>query len=298
VGTVVGLVVVTYNSADIIGRLLDSVPAALAGVPAELVIVDNGSADGTAEVVERLGHRVVRAANDGFAAGINRGVRELPDAGAILVLNPDVVLRPGSVPPLLAALERPGTGVVAPRVLDEDGTLSRSLRRRPSLGRAAGLNRTGLPFLSEYLAREEEYARPRVVDWALGAVLLFSRECFDRLGGWDESFFLYSEETDFCLRARDIGLLTRYEPASVAVHVGGGSGRSDRTHVMQIVNRVRIYRRRRGRWAAVPYFALTVVSELSWAARGHRQSRAAIAALLRPSRRPAELGCSDRLIPA
>jgi len=298
VGTAVGVVVVAYNSAGMIARLLDSVPAALAGTSADIVIVDNGSVDGTAELVERLGYRVVRAPNLGFAAGINRGVRELPDAAAILVLNPDVQLRPGAVPPLLAALELPGTGVVAPRVLEEDGSLSRSLRRRPSLGRATGLNRTGLPFLSEYLVREEEYAGPRVVDWALGAVLLFSRECFDRLGGWDESFFLYSEETDFCLRAADVGLATRYEPASVAVHTGGGSGRNDRTHVMQIVNRVRLYRRRTGRWAAVPYWALTVLSELSWAARGHRQSRASVVALLRPSRRPAELGCADRLIPA
>jgi GT2 family glycosyltransferase len=292
------VVIVAYNSADMIGRLLASVPAALDGTPAELVVVDNGSADGTADLIERLGHRVVRASNGGFAAGINRGVRELPEARAILVLNPDVVLRPGSVPPLLAALDLPRTGVVAPRVLDEDGALSRSLRRRPSLGRATGLNRTGLPFLAEYVTRPEDYARPRVVDWALGAVLLFSRECFDRLGGWDESFFLYSEETDFCLRARDAGLLTRYEPASVAVHLGGGSGRTDATHVMQIVNRVRLYRRRQGRAATAVYWALTVLSELSWAARGHRQSRAAIAALLRPSRRPAELGCSDRLIPA
>lgn len=296
-GSTLGVVVVAYDSAGMIGRLLDSLPAALDGLDHELVVVDNDSRDGTAEVVERLGHRVVRAPNLGFAAGINRGVHELPGAAAILVLNPDVVLRPDSVRPLLDALELPGTGIVAPRVLDADGSLSRSLRRRPTLGRAAGLNWTGLPFLAEYVTRPADYAGPRVVDWALGAVLLFSRECFDRLGGWDESFFLYSEETDFSLRAGDLGLRTRYAPASVAVHVGGGSGRTTATHVMQIVNRVRLYRRRHGAPGSTLYYALTVASELSWAARGHRPSRAAVAALLRPSRRPAELGCSDRLLP-
>jgi GT2 family glycosyltransferase len=135
------------------------------------------------------------------------------------------------------------------------------------------------------------------VDWALGAVLLMSRKCFDALGGWDESYFLYSEETDLSLRARDIGLLTRFEPNSVAIHIGGQSGRNNKTHAMQIVNRVRLYRRRNGVLASWCYYWLTVASELSWVARGHQQSRFAIAALLRPSLRPAELRCSDRLLP-
>jgi GT2 family glycosyltransferase len=135
------------------------------------------------------------------------------------------------------------------------------------------------------------------VDWALGAVLLMSRSCFDAVGGWDESFFLYSEETDLSLRARALGLLTRYEPRSVAVHIGGASGRNNSTHAMQIINRVRLYRRRNGPIASWCYYWLTIASEFSWAMRGHRQSRFAIAALLRPSLRPAELRCSDRVLP-
>ena len=121
------------------------------------------------------------------------------------------------------------------------------------------------------------------MDWTLGAVLLMSRACFDALGGWDESYFLYSEETDLSLRARDLGLLTRYEPRSVAVHIGGQSGRNDKTHAMQIINRVRLYRRRNGVLASWCYYCITIVSELSWLARGQRQSRFAILGLLRPS---------------
>jgi GT2 family glycosyltransferase len=126
------VVIVAYNSAHVIGDLLDSVPAALAGVTADVVVVDNSSTDGTAELVEARGDaRVVRSANVGFAGGINRGVREAAAADAVLVLNPDVRLRPGSVPPLLAALRLPSTGVVAPRILSDDGTLFPSLRREP-----------------------------------------------------------------------------------------------------------------------------------------------------------------------
>ena len=292
------VVIVTYNSAPVIGDLLDSLPAALGGLPAEVVVVDNGSADGTADLVAARGDcRVIRSANVGYAAGINRGVREASQADAILVLNPDVRLSPGSVLPLAGALEQPRTGIVVPQLRSADGTLEPSLRRDPTLLRALGLEKTGVATLSERIGNATEYDYPHLVDWAQGAVVLMSRECFDALGGWDESFFLYSEETDLSLRARDLGLLTRYEPQSVAVHIGGASGRNNKTHAMQIVNRVRLYRRRNGVLASWCYFWLAIASELTWVARGHPQSWFAIRALLKPSLRPAELGCSDRWLP-
>jgi len=227
------VVIVTYNSSHDIGDLLDSIPAALDGLTADVVVVDNGSADGTADLVAARGDcRVVRSANVGYAGGINRGVREAAPADAILVLNPDARLSEHAVPPLLEALREPRTGIVVPQLRSADGALEPSLRREPTL-----------------------------------------------------------------LRARDLGLLTRYEPRSVVVHTGGGSGRNDMTHAMQIVNRVRLYRRRNGVLASWCYFWLAIASEMTWVARGHPQSRFAIAALLRPSLRPAELGCSDRLLP-
>jgi N-acetylglucosaminyl-diphospho-decaprenol L-rhamnosyltransferase len=293
----VSIVIVAHNSAQVIGELLDSIPAALVGMSADVVVVDNASTDGTAELLAERGQPVVRSPNVGFAGGINRGVRETADSDAILVLNPDVRLAAGSIPPLLRALGTPGTGIVAPRVLTDQGELFPSLRREPSLGRAMGLNRTGWSWCSEYVARPEEYAGPRPVDWALGAILLMSRACYDAVGGWDESYFLYSEETDFCLRARDLGYATRYEPASVAVHIGGGSGQNERTHAMQIVNRVRLYHRRHPGAAAWAYYALTVASESTWAVRAGARSRFALTALVRPSVRPPEIGCSDRLLP-
>jgi N-acetylglucosaminyl-diphospho-decaprenol L-rhamnosyltransferase len=292
------VIIVTHNSRRDIGHLLDSLPAALSGLTADVIVVDNGSGDGSADVAERHGGcRVVRSANVGYAAGINLGVSKAAATDAILVLNPDVRLHEGSLPPLLAALRNPGVGIVAPQVRTPDGSLDRSLRREPTVLRALGLNWTGLPVFSEYVTSSSAYSHARTVDWAVGAVLLMSRECFDTINGWDESFFLYSEETDVCLRARDNGFLTRYEPRSVATHIGGQSGRNDWTHAMLIVNRVRLYRRRNGTAASWFYLWLTIMSELSWVARGHLRSRAATAALLRPSRRPAELGCGDHLMP-
>jgi N-acetylglucosaminyl-diphospho-decaprenol L-rhamnosyltransferase len=292
------IIIGTHNSVHVVGELLDSIPAALGELNYEVVVVDNGSNDGTADfVAARGGCRVVRSGNVGYAGGINQGVQAASSQDAILILNPDIRLHPGSVPPLLEALRKPGVGIVAPQVRSPQGRLELSLRREPSLLRALGLGRTKFAALSEYVADQSKYEVPGIVDWALGAALLVSRRCYELLGGWDESYFLYSEETDFCLRARDIGLETRYEPRSVAIHIGGASGRTGTTHAMRIVNRVRLYRRRHSLMASWCYYWLTVASELSWMARGNRESRSSIMAVLRPTHRPRELKCSDTIMP-
>jgi N-acetylglucosaminyl-diphospho-decaprenol L-rhamnosyltransferase len=291
------VVIVSYNSKDVIGDLLDSLPAALDGLAAEVIVVDNGSVDGTAEFAEARGDcRVVRSTNVGYAAGINLGVREGVAAEAILILNPDVVLLAGSVRPLLTTLEGEDVGIAVPRVQSPFGELQFSLRRDPSLLRALGLTRTRISALSEYVSDPALYVDAQIVDWALGAVMLVSRKCYDALDGLDESYFLYSEETDLCMRARDIGLVTRYDPSSTAIHIGGHSGRNKSTNAMQAVNRVRLYRRRHGIVASWCYYCLTVASEVTWLIRGGR-SQSGLRALLAPSRRPLELGCSDRVIP-
>ena len=292
------VVIVTYNSARVIGDLLDSIPAAVDGLTYETVVVDNGSTDETPKLLAaRDDCQVIYSVNTGYASGINRGIRAGKSAEAILVLNPDVRLQEKSVLPLVAALSTPHAGIIVPQVRSPSGTLERSLRREPSPLRAIGLNWTGMPIFSEYLGNASEYEMPRKVDWALGAVMLMSKDCYEALGGWDESFFLYSEETDLCLRARDVGFLTLYEPGSVVVHIGGGSGRDHRTHTMQIVNRVRLYRRRHGVAASWCYFCLAVGSELSWVLRGRSRSWHAMLALLQPARRPAEINCGHYLLP-
>ena len=294
----VDIIIVTYNSARVISDLLDSLPGALGNITAKIIIVDNGSTDSTIKIlVDRGDCQLVQSTNTGYAGGINRGVREGSGANAILILNPDVRLCPGAVAPLLDALRSSGTGIAAPRVLSDHGDQEFSLRREPSLLRALGLSWTNHPVLSDHVQEAAAYEHPHAVDWALGAVLMISRHCFDTLGGWDESFFLYSEETDFCLRARDIGLRTWYEPRSVAIHIGGGSGRNDRTHAMLAVNRVRLYRRRHGPLASWCYYWLTVAGELARWVRGSAHARFAVLVLLWPWLRPGELGCSGRWMP-
>lgn len=290
--------VVTYNSAKHVSGLLDSIPAALDGVTAQVVVVDNGSTDGTLEILDgRSDILTVRSTNIGYAGAINKAVAAGPRTEAVFICNPDLRLQPGCVPALLAALDRPGVAVAAPTVLDADGNLVHSLRRDPTLLRALGLGRVTSPLFAERVNDDEAYDRLQTVDWALGAALMIDRDCFDEVGGWDDSYFLYSEETDYCMRVRDLGRTVVYTPDAVVMHDEGGSGRSPLTHTMQVLNKVRLYSRRHGPAASLAYYLITIASQISWIARGRRASVTALAALLFPARRPEALGLGGVHIP-
>ena len=299
----VAAVVVTYNSSHHVTALLDSLPDAFGTLSHSVVVVDNGSTDETLAVLARRSDcAVVRSTNDGYAAGINRAVLASPGASAILILNPDATLDHDAVPRMLEALRRPGVGIVAPRVREQDGSLSPTIRRGPSLGRVGGLSFTGLAAFAERIEKPSEYVSEHEVDWAVGAILLVDRLCFDALGGLDETYFLYSEETDFSLRARDAGWATVYTPHAGAMHIGGGSGESAATHTMQMLNRVRLYRRRTaesgtGEVRTWLYFGMTVLVEFRRAILGQRRSWSTLRALLRPSLRPPQLGASRSFLP-
>nr|BFF18836.1 hypothetical protein GCM10025730_23570 [Promicromonospora thailandica] len=228
-GAEVAAVVVTYNSERHVGALLDSLPAAFGDVPYVTVVVDNGSTDGTLALLRGRGDcTVVESVNDGYGAGMNRAVRHAPETSAVLVLNPDVELDAEAVPRMLKVLRRPGVGVVVPRTREEDGSLSPTLRRTPTVARAGGLSFTGLPMLAERIDDPREYRTERTVDWAVGAIWLVDRACYDELGGFDESYFLYSEETDFALRAWDRGWASVYTPEAGGMHVGVPRARATR----------------------------------------------------------------------
>jgi len=294
----VAAVVVTYNSEQHVSDLLDSIPAAMGALAYSVVVVDNGSTDGTlASLVARGDCTVVRSTNVGYAGGVNRAVAASPSADSILILNPDAVLDADSVPRMRRALTRPGVGIVAPRVREQDGSLSPTLRRGPTMWRVGGLNFTGWPIFTERIEEPAAYEREHEVEWAVGAILLVDRECYARLGGMDESFFLYSEETDFSLRAKDSGWATVYTPDAGAMHVGGGSGESATTHTMKQINRIRLYRRRTGTIRASVYYALTVLMEVRRAVLGHDKSWPTVRALVDPSRRPPDLNASDSVLP-
>ncbi|WP_049570801.1 glycosyltransferase family 2 protein [Nonomuraea sp. SBT364] len=293
----VAVVIVTYNSADVLEGCLASLPAGAEGVElADVVVADNASKDGSTAIADRadLPVKVVQLGrNAGYAAAINAGTAalDLDELDAVYVLNPDCRLRPGSIAPLVACLAEPRTGIVAPYMVNPDGSLQPSLRRMPTVGRAVveaviGGDRAGrLGSLGELVTDPRDYARPGAFAWVTGAAMLLSPRMVREVGPWDESFLLYSEETDYCLRAADLGWRTWYEPASVIEHIGGDSGVNPMLAAMLVVNKVRLYRRRHGPLTGTAYFLAVLAGEAVRALAGRAAVRAAVTALLRPSRR-------------
>ena len=290
---VVAVVVVLYNSADLIPDLLSALPTGLSGVKWHLVFVDNASTDGSPSLARALAPTstvVETGRNGGYAAGINAGVAAAPPHTAVLILNPDVRLADGCVRDLCHALTEPGVGVAVPKLADGHGDLITSMRREPTLRRAfadafVGASRVGrFPSLGEVVTDPAAYEAESTTDWAEGSTQLVSAQCWRACGPWDESFFLYSEETEFNLRARDAGFATRFVPTAAAVHLEGGSGASPRLRALMAVNRVRLFRRRNGRVRSSLYWAAIVLRETSRVAIGDPGSRPTLRALLSPQR--------------
>jgi N-acetylglucosaminyl-diphospho-decaprenol L-rhamnosyltransferase len=300
----IGVVIVTYNSEVHIDGLAATLSVALGTLPHRVVVADNSSDDGTVARVRAVGYELVEmGGNLGYAAGLNAGLRRLTDARAVLILNPDIELAPDSVTEMLRVLDDPRVGIVVPQNRETDGTLALNQRRDPSLRRAVataligGTRSRSLGSLSEVVADESEYLRPHDIDWGVGAVMMISRACIDAVGEWDESFFLYSEETDYCQRARNAGYSVRYEPAAIAVHEGGGGVFQPRLRSMMAVNKVRLYHRQHGPVRSFFFWLAELMNETTRAVMGNDAARAAAAALLFPSRRPTEIRCSGSLLP-
>jgi N-acetylglucosaminyl-diphospho-decaprenol L-rhamnosyltransferase len=294
----VAVVVITYNSADDLPSCLASLSQGGAdGVQlTDVVIVDNASSDSSVQIAKATDDLpisiVQMVENVGYAAGVNAGIDSLrgrpPEA--VMILNPDCRLRPGALATLADALQVPGRGVVAPLLLNPDGTLQPSLRRVPTVtgalvesvlgGRIA--DRLGV---GELIFAEGPHARAGATPWVTGAALLMDWALLESVGPWDESFLLYSEETEFLLRASDHGWSTWFDPAAVVDHKGGESATMPSLFALLTVNRAVLFEKRYGKTRGRAYAACLLLGMLIRAATGKRTARAAAVALLRPSRR-------------
>jgi N-acetylglucosaminyl-diphospho-decaprenol L-rhamnosyltransferase len=289
----VAVVVVTYNSARFIPDLVASLEPGLRGLGWHLTIADNASSDDTIAVVRACAPnaRVVQTGrNAGYAAGINAAVAAADPHDAVLVLNPDIRLAPDCVAEMHAVLRRREAGVTVPRIVKGNGDFSPCLRRDPTIVRAfadavVGANRVGkIAWLGEVVTDRRHYEHEAVVDWAEGSILLIDRACWDACGPWDESFFLYSEETEYALRVRDRGFAMVYAPRATARHLEGDSAVSPPLWTLLTLNRVRLYRRRHNALASAAYWAAILLRESIRSVTGNPCSRKAARALLSPAR--------------
>jgi N-acetylglucosaminyl-diphospho-decaprenol L-rhamnosyltransferase len=224
-GEKVSVVVVTYDSAEWIERCLASV------AELETVVVDNGSRDGTVDLVRSRfpDARVIERENDGLAAGWNAGIAAT-DRPYVLLLNSDAWLEAGATERLVAFADaHPDAAVVGPRLRNPDGSLQRSVRGYPTLWRLATeyfFIRKLAPrstALNAFYAGGFDHDEVRDAEFLMGACLLVRRVAIDAVGPADEDYFLFSEETDWCFRFRRAGWRVLFYPGAEVTHVGGGS---------------------------------------------------------------------------
>ena len=214
-----------HNSAD---TILESVASVAA--EAELILVDNASSDDGVQraLSVRPDAVVIRSENRGFGAGCNLGARQ--SSGEVLVfLNPDAVLRPGALEILAERTAQSPPPIVGPELQAADGSVLHAVRRaRTPLADVA----LGMPVVSRFLpasvsrdlpSEHPIYARGGDVSYVQGACIAVDKALFDRLGGFDERFFLYFEEEDLCLRAKQLGSPTIYDPDAKVMHLWGTS---------------------------------------------------------------------------
>jgi N-acetylglucosaminyl-diphospho-decaprenol L-rhamnosyltransferase len=243
----VAAIVVTLNALPWLERCLDSVR------DYETVVVDVGSTDGTIELVRTRFPQaeLVQFENRGLGAGWNEGIRRT-SSRYVLLLNADAWML-GDATETLAALlgDRPRAAVAAPRLLNVDGSLQRSVRGYPTLWRLA----TEYLFLRKLAPRSRllnafyaggfEHDAEREAEFVMGAVMLLRRAAIDEVGGLDEDFFLFSEETDWHYRFVRAGWQVLFTPAAEAVHVGGAS-HGGRLFAEQVRGHLRFLAKHRG----------------------------------------------------
>jgi N-acetylglucosaminyl-diphospho-decaprenol L-rhamnosyltransferase len=231
----IGLVTVSFRSAEKIESLIRSLPAA-SSLPLDVVVVDNvPEGDGALRVSLRgAGATLIeRPDNPGYGGGINAGVAALPeDVEWILVANPDVVFLDGAIDTLLAAaIADDRIGAVGPRIIDSAGETYPSARAIPSLRVGVGHALLGdiapaNPWTRDY-HRHRDYESQRDSGWLSGACILVRRSAFDAVGGFDDAFFMYFEDVDLGYRLGRHGWRNVFVPSATVVHEGGHSTKAN-----------------------------------------------------------------------
>jgi GT2 family glycosyltransferase len=256
----VGVAIVSFNTRDLLAACLESLTTC--SLPFHVVVVDNASRDGSAALVRRRFPWVTlidAGRNLGFAAATNLAIRTLrdlhPTLEYVLALNPDTVVGEGAIETLVAFLDaHPRVGIVAPRLLNPDGTVQAAAFRFPTLLMTVldlfppGEVLPGRLYNSWWHGRypqEQSGAAPFPIDHPLGACMLVRCAVIDQVGMLDEEYFMYAEEVDWCYRARRAGWAIWQEPRARVVHVGGAATGQFRARMLVALyaSRLRFFRK-------------------------------------------------------
>lgn len=268
------IIIVSWNVRELLRACLAALPYA-----AEIIVVDNASSDGSAGMVAEAFpqvHLLANHENRGFTGGNNDGL-SAAHGRYVFFLNPDTVVQGDAVAQMLAYLQaHPEVGVVGPQLRYGDGTWQSSRRRFPTLATAL-CESTPLawhwpesrnPWAKRYHMTDVPADRVQEVDWLVGAALMTRREVIDRVGGFDEGYFMYSEELDWQRRVKQAGWRIVYLPEAVITHYEGKSSEQATAarHIRFNQSKVRYFRKHHGRLQAeFLRLALLAMFGVEWA---------------------------------
>ncbi|UVI40878.1 glycosyltransferase family 2 protein [Qipengyuania spongiae] len=230
-GEAVDIVIVNWNAGPLLAACLRSIASSNTHRISSIVVIDNASSDGSADIncVDLPLEIVKSEVNLGFGRACNLGA-EQGNARYLLFLNPDTEVGPSTITTAVEFLDRPehsDIGVLGIRLEDRDGTIQRHCARFPSwrtmVGEALGLSHFFPEQFPPVIMREFDHRTERDVDHVIGAFYCMRRDLFERVGGFDPTYFVYFEDLDLSHRIAQTGARIHYEPHITAYHKGGGT---------------------------------------------------------------------------
>lgn len=290
---ILSILIVNWNTRDFLAQCLASIAAHPPHGEYEVIVVDNASADDSVAMVETQFPQVVvigNAANVGFAGANNQAIAH-SRGRYLLLLNPDTVVEPGALAALVSFMDaQPEAGAAGPLLLNPDGSLQDSCYPAPTIFRELWrlFHLDNLYALAQYRMHEWPRDTPRPVDTVQGACMIVRREVIEQSGAMDDSFFMYSEEVDWCLRIRRAGWHIYWVPGSRIIHFGAQSTRQVATSMFVQLYRGKLqyFRKHYGRVYALLYkvvllaasVARILITSLVWlAVPGRRPDSARLA---------------------
>lgn len=288
-GLDLSIIIVNWNVAPLLAACLDSIAAAPVtrvapdgssagegGPRVEVIVVDSASTDGSAEMVRTRypwAHLLAERENVGFTRGNNLGLARA-QGRHLMLLNPDTVVRGDALNRLVEVLDAcPAVGIVGPRVLNEDGTTQSTRRRFPTLATAffestwlQGYAPRGV--IERFTVADQPDHGTFDVDWVQGCALVARRQVYEQIGGLDTGYVMFSEELDWCRRAKDAGWRVLYVGDATITHYGGKSTEQIETqkHIYFQESKIRYFRKFHGRafaWALRLFLVLSYGAQLA-----------------------------------
>ena len=233
------IVIVNYNTRNLLKACLDSIYTGTKGIEFEVIVVDNNSCDGSREMLEKEYPQMVKIFNQDnkrWAGGNNQGIK-IAKGIIIALLNSDTVVIKDAFAKTIQFMGRfPEASIVGCKLLNPDGSLQTSCKGFPSVWNLFEesfflyLLFPRSKLFGHYYLNGFKYDRIMPVDMATGACLFITRQTFEKVGLFDESFYFYGEETDFCFRARQLGCRTYFFPDAEIIHYGSGSQSNRKEH--------------------------------------------------------------------